>query len=643
MISINDLTVSFGAFDLFKELTFMINPKDRIGLIGKNGAGKSTLMKIIAAKDAPSSGTVSFPKDLTAGYLPQQMIVDNHRTILDEATTAFDKLLDLEKKIESIGNNLAERTDYESDEYNKLMHDLPELSERFHIMGGSSFRGEVEVILQGLGFERSDFNRITKELSGGWRMRIELAKILLKKPDLILLDEPTNHLDIESIEWLEDFLKIYPGAALIVSHDKAFLDNVTNRTIELSIGRITDYKVPYSQYLVLRKERREQQMSAFENQQKMIAETEDFIERFRYKATKAIQVQSRIKQLDKIERLEVEEEDTSSIYFKFPPAPRAGTVVMETIGFTKRYDQKLILDNVDLQIERGEKIGFIGRNGEGKSTLVKAIMEQIQYEGILKEGHNVIKGYFAQNQDELMCLEKTVFETIDEVAVGDIRTQIRKILGSFLFSGETIDKKIGVLSGGERSRLALAKLLLQPYSLLILDEPTNHLDMRSKEILKNALLAYDGTMIVVSHDRDFLDGLVNKIYEFRNKKIKLHLGGIYEFLKKKKLENLNEVERRDKANNTTKAVDSDSKSQYLEKKEWDKQLKKVRNKIEESEQNIFKLEAEIEQMDKLMQNADSQNLNSDFFSKYDNAKTLLNKAMEDWETNTIELENMQKN
>jgi len=643
MISINDLTVSFGAFDLFKELTFMINPKDRIGLIGKNGAGKSTLMKIIAAKDAPSSGTVSFPKDLTAGYLPQQMIVDNHRTILDEATTAFDKLLDLEKKIESIGNNLAERTDYESDEYNKLMHDLPELSERFHIMGGSSFRGEVEVILQGLGFERSDFNRITKELSGGWRMRIELAKILLKKPDLILLDEPTNHLDIESIEWLEDFLKIYPGAALIVSHDKAFLDNVTNRTIELSIGRITDYKVPYSQYLVLRKERREQQMSAFENQQKMIAETEDFIERFRYKATKAIQVQSRIKQLDKIERLEVEEEDTSSIYFKFPPAPRAGTVVMETIGFTKRYDQKLILDNVDLQIERGEKIGFIGRNGEGKSTLVKAIMEQIQYEGILKEGHNVIKGYFAQNQDELMSLEKTVFETIDEVAVGDIRTQIRKILGSFLFSGETIDKKIGVLSGGERSRLALAKLLLQPYSLLILDEPTNHLDMRSKEILKNALLAYDGTMIVVSHDRDFLDGLVNKIYEFRNKKIKLHLGGIYEFLKKKKLENLNEVERRDKANNTTKAVDSDSKSQYLEKKEWDKQLKKVRNKIEESEQNIFKLEAEIEQMDKLMQNADSQNLNSDFFSKYDNAKTLLNKAMEDWETNTIELENMQKN
>jgi len=643
MISINDLTVSFGAFDLFKELTFMINPKDRIGLIGKNGAGKSTLMKIIAAKDAPSSGTVSFPKDLTAGYLPQQMIVDNHRTILDEATTAFDKLLDLEKKIESIGNNLAERTDYESDEYNKLMHDLPELSERFHIMGGSSFRGEVEVILQGLGFERSDFNRITKELSGGWRMRIELAKILLKKPDLILLDEPTNHLDIESIEWLEDFLKIYPGAALIVSHDKAFLDNVTNRTIELSIGRITDYKVPYSQYLVLRKERREQQMSAFENQQKMIAETEDFIERFRYKATKAIQVQSRIKQLDKIERLEVEEEDTSSIYFKFPPAPRAGTVVMETIGFTKRYDQKLILDNVDLQIERGEKIGFIGRNGEGKSTLVKAIMEQIQYEGILKEGHNVIKGYFAQNQDELMSLEKTVFETIDEVAVGDIRTQIRKILGSFLFSGETIDKKIGVLSGGERSRLALAKLLLQPYSLLILDEPTNHLDMRSKEILKNALLAYDGTMIVVSHDKDFLDGLVNKIYESRNKKIKLHLGGIYEFLKKKKLENLNEVERRDKANNTTKAVDSDSKSQYLEKKEWDKQLKKVRNKIEESEQNIFKLEAEIEQMDKLMQNADSQNLNSDFFSKYDNAKTLLNKAMEDWETNTIELENMQKN
>ena len=543
MISVEGLTVEFGGFTLFDDVSFVVNKKDRIALVGKNGAGKSTMLKIFAGLQSPTSGTVSIPKETTIGYLPQQMQLTDSRTVREEAEQAFGHIQEMEKEIERLNLELAERTDYETESYQKLIDKVTHLSEHFQLMGGSNYHAELERTLIGLGFNRSDFERPTSEFSGGWRMRIELAKLLLRRPDVLLLDEPTNHLDIESIQWLENFIATRANAVILVSHDRAFIDNTTSRTIEIELGSIYDYKVKYSEYVELRKERREQQLRAFENQQKKLADTEAFIERFRYKATKSVQVQSRIKQLEKVERIEVDEVDTAMLSLKFPPAPRSGSypVIMENVA--KRYGDHLIFKDVTLTINRGDKVAFVGKNGEGKSTLVKCIMEQIDYEGKLQLGHNVKIGYFAQNQAQLLDDNLTVFDTIDYVAQGDIRTKIRDILGAFMFGGEASEKKVKVLSGGERSRLAMIRLLLEPVNLLILDEPTNHLDMRSKDVLKDALREFDGTVIVVSHDREFLDGLVDKVYEFGNQRVVEHLGGIYEFLEKKKMESLRELER----------------------------------------------------------------------------------------------------
>jgi ATP-binding cassette subfamily F protein 3 len=544
MVSVNNVSLLFGSFTLLDEVSFLITRQERAGLTGRNGAGKSTLMKIIAGLQDPTYGSVERPREMTIGYLEQQMKVSDTTTVLEEALTSFTEIRSLEQEITDITREIAERTDYESESYHQLCDRLHTAGERHSLLGGSDYVALAGQTLTGLGFSSSDFGRPTKELSGGWRMRVELAKILLRKPDLILLDEPTNHLDIESIMWLEGFLETYPGAVVLVSHDRTFLDNVTRRTIEISLGRIYDYKVPYTRYTELRRERREQQTAAYRNQQKMIEDTEKFIERFRYKPTKAVQVQSKIKQLKKLERIEIEDEDTSALNIRFSPAPRSGTVVVEAEEASKRYGSHLVLDTISLKIERGEKVAFVGRNGEGKTTLARMILGQVDYEGTVARGHNVAVGYFAQNQDELLNDELTVFETVDRIARGDIRTRLRDILGAFLFHGDDIDKKVRVLSGGERSRLAIVQLLLEPYNLLLLDEPTNHLDIRSKEILKQALIRYDGTLIVVSHDRDFLDGLVNKVYEFRNRKIRTHLGGIAEFLRARKIESLRELEKR---------------------------------------------------------------------------------------------------
>jgi ATP-binding cassette subfamily F protein 3 len=544
MVSVQDLSLSFGSFDLLTDISFLINEQDRIGLTGKNGAGKSTLLKLIAGIQSPTKGKVDKSKEVTIGYLPQQMNLDDKTSVINEVLTAFEGLINLEAEIESYGKEIASRTDYHSSEYLKLCDRLAETEERFRMLGGNSYLADTEQTLTGLGFERSDFDRPTRELSGGWRMRVELAKLILKKPSLFLLDEPTNHLDIESIQWLETFLAGYPGAVMLVSHDRAFLDNVTNRTIEISLGKIYDYRVSWSEYVVLREERRAQQIASFRIHQKMIEETENFIERFRYKATKAIQVQSKIKQLDKIERIEVDEEENSAINLRFPPAPRSGTVVVEAEGLSKSFGSHVVLKDVSITITRGEKVAFVGRNGEGKTTFSRIITGELDYEGSFKTGHNVRIGYFAQNQDELLDENMTVLETIDYAAKGEVRTKIRDMLGAFLFRGEEVDKKVKVLSGGERSRLALVKLLLEPCNLLLMDEPTNHLDMRSKDILKQALLKYDGTLIVVSHDRDFLDGLVSKVYEFRHNRIRENIGGIYDFLRKKKIVSLREIEKR---------------------------------------------------------------------------------------------------
>ncbi len=638
MISINQVSVDFGGFSLFNDITFLINPKDRIGLVGKNGAGKSTLLKIILGIDQPSKGIIAKPKDLTYGYLPQQMSFISGNTVLEESISAFKVLNQIEAEINNLNNQIASRTDYESVEYHTLIDRLTEYNERLQILGVSDKSAMVEQTLKGLGFKISDFERQTSEFSGGWRMRIELAKILLQKPDVLLLDEPTNHLDIESIQWLEDFLKDYYGAVVMVSHDRTFLDNITKRTIEISLGKIYDYKVPYTKYLELRKERYEQQLASFENQQKKIADTERFIERFRYKATKSVQVQSRIKQLDKIERIEIEESDNSALNFRFPPAPRSGSIAVETVGLTKRFGDNTILKEIDFILERTEKVAFIGKNGEGKSTLSKIIVGEHNFEGELKIGHNVNIGYFAQNQDQLLDETKTVFETLDNIAVGDIRTKVRSILGSFLFSGETIEKKVKVLSGGERSRLALAKLLLEPYNLLILDEPTNHLDIKSKEILKQALKNYDGTLIVVSHDRDFLDGLVDKLYEFKDKKIKDHSGNIYEFLKKKKLDSLKEIEKKtvqksEKEENKT----TENKQNYLDRKETEKLKRKVANLVKASEDKISAFENKIAEIEKGM-NEGSLIVDNEFFKKYENLKSELELEMMNWEKLHEELE-----
>ncbi len=544
MISVDGLTVEFSGSALFSDINFVINEKDRIALMGKNGAGKSTLLKIIAGAKTPTRGRVSAPADAIIAYLPQHLMTEDNRTVFEETAQAFAHIYDMEKQIEALNNELTTRTDYESESYFKLIEDVSTLSEKYYSIEDTNFDGEVEKILLGLGFEREDFTRLTSEFSGGWRMRIELAKILLKKPDLILLDEPTNHLDIESIQWLEEFLINSAKAVIVISHDRAFVDNITTRTIEITMGRIYDYKVNYSLYQTLRAERRQQQQKQYDEQQKMIAENQDFIDRFKGTYSKTNQVQSRVKMLEKLDLVEVDEEDSSALRLKFPPSPRSGNYPVILNGLSKSYDDHVVFESASLTISRGEKVAFVGRNGEGKSTLVKAIMKEIDYTGELTMGHNVMIGYFAQNQASLLDEELTVFQTIDDVAVGEIRTKIKDILGAFMFGGDDSFKKVKVLSGGERTRLAMIKLLLEPVNLLILDEPTNHLDMKTKDILKSALKDFDGTLIVVSHDRDFLDGLIEKVYEFGHKKVKEHLGDIYSFLSKKKMENLREIERK---------------------------------------------------------------------------------------------------
>ena len=543
MISIEGLVVEFNATALFEDVSYVINKKDRIALVGKNGAGKTTMLKILAGLKTPTHGVVAMPKELTIGYLPQVMILSDSRTVMAETELAFEHVFELQAYIERMNQEMTERTDYESEGYRQLIDRFTRENDRFLMMGGTNFQAEIERTLMGLGFSRDDFERPTSEFSGGWRMRIELAKLLLRRPDVLLLDEPTNHLDIESIQWLENFLSTRANAVVLVSHDRAFLNNVTTRTIEITCGRIYDYKVKYDDFVVLRAERREQQLRAFENQQKQIQETEDFIERFRYKASKAVQVQSRIKQLGRIERLEVDDEDNSALRLKFFSASRSGSYPVICENVTKSYGQHLVFRGVDLTINRGEKVAFVGKNGEGKSTLVKCIMEQIDYEGTLTLGHNVQIGYFAQNQAQMLDENLTVFDTIDRVATGDIRLKIRDILGAFMFGGEASDKKVKVLSGGERTRLAMIKLLLEPVNLLILDEPTNPLDMRSKDVLKEAINEFDGTVIIVSHDRVFLNGLATKVYEFGGGTVREHLSGIYEFLQKKQMENLNELQQ----------------------------------------------------------------------------------------------------
>lgn len=641
MVSVQNISVSFGSFDLLSDISFLVNNNDRIGLAGKNGAGKTTLLRIIAGQQMPTSGKVEVPRDFTIGYLPQQMKVNDSTTVLNEALTAFNELFELEKEIERCRHEVSNRDDYDSPDYLRLCDHLTFIQDRHHILGGVNYLAETEKTLSGLGFERADFEKPTKELSGGWRMRVELAKLLLKKPELFLLDEPTNHLDIESIQWVESFLENYPGSVIVVSHDRAFLDNVTKRTIEISLGRIYDYKVAWSEFVVLRKERREQQIASFRNQQKMIEDTEKFIERFRYKATKAVQVQSKIKQLDKVERIEVDDEDTSSINIRFAPSPRSGSVVVGADEVSFSFGPLKVLDTVSLTIERGEKVAFVGRNGEGKTTFSRIITGELHQTGKMKIGHNVKIGYFAQNQDELLDGKKTVFQTIDDTAKGDIRTKIRDMLAAFLFRGEDIDKKVRVLSGGERSRLALVKLLLEPYNLLVLDEPTNHLDMRSKDILKQALIKYDGTLIVVSHDRDFLDGLVKKVYEFKHRKIKENIGGIYDFLRKKKIENLRDLERKDKIVKESQDNDkfSDNKKRYIEKKEYERNLRKLTRRVEDMEKEIEALEKEIDLMDNRFSDPDHIAAKDESsYNIYNTLKKSLSEKMGLWSEYTHELE-----
>lgn len=644
MISVDGLTVEFGGFTLFDSISYVVNKRDRIALVGKNGAGKSTMLKIFSGLQAPTRGNVTVPRDVTIGYLPQHMIHEDGKTVLEEAESAFSSIFELQEEIEKINIELSEREDYESDSYHRLIDNLTHMNERLAMSDVNNYKANVEKTLVGLGFVREDFNRLTSEFSGGWRMRIELAKLLLQRPDVLLLDEPTNHLDIESIQWLENFLAVSANAVILVSHDRAFINAVTNRTIEISLGRIYDYKVPYYQYVELRKEHREQQMRAYENQQKMIQETEDFIERFRYKATKAVQVQSRLKQLEKVDRIEVDDEDNSSLNLKFPPSPRSGSFPLIIEELRKDYGNHTVIKHVNLTINRGEKVAFVGKNGEGKSTLVKCILGEIEYSGSLKLGHNVKIGYFAQNQASLLDENFTVFETIDRVAVGDIRTKIRDILGSFMFGGEASDKKVKVLSGGERSRLAMIRLLLEPVNFLVLDEPTNHLDMRSKDVLKKAIKEFDGTVIVVSHDREFLDGLADKIYEFGGGKVKEHLGDINYFLEKKKLENLKEIERqvvvskKDNADNGP----SDNKLSYEARKEFNKNVKRLEKAVEQCESRIESLEKEVAQTEKMMMTPEGAT-NMALLQLHSKAKKELDECMSEWEKINIELELLNEN
>lgn len=644
MISIQNLSVEFNSTALFSGVNFVINKRDKIALVGKNGAGKSTMLKIIAGLQEPTGGVVAAQKDITIGYLPQQMVLTDERTVVEEVRTVFGKLDEMKASLARMNTELAERTDYESESYAELIDRISNLSDLVQMEESENGEAELEKTLLGLGFVRSDFDRNTSEFSGGWRMRIELAKLLLMHPDVLLLDEPTNHLDIESIQWLETFLKQKANVVVLVSHDRAFIDNVTNRTLEISCGKVYDYQVNYSKYVVLHQERIEQQMRAYENQQKQIQQTEKFIERFRYKATKSVQVQSRIKQLKKIEEIEVDEVDNSRLNLKFPPAPRSGDYPVICEGVAKKYGDHTVFSNVDLTIKRGEKVAFVGKNGEGKSTLVKCIMNEIPYDGNLKIGHNVKIGYFAQNQASLLDGEITVFDTIDQVAVGDIRTKIRDILGAFMFGGEASDKKVKVLSGGEKTRLAMIRLLLEPVNLLILDEPTNHLDMKTKDVLKQAIADFDGTVIVVSHDRDFLDGLVEKVYEFGGGKVREHLGGIYDFLQHKQMESLRELEKSvpSKTDNDQiqESAVSSGKQSYAEKKEFEKQIRKAERLVKDAEAKVSQLEAELKVVeDKLAAGA----TDNDLFERHGEVSKSLDAAMSEWEDATMELENLKNN
>ena len=670
MISLDNLTVSYGGWTLFDNISFLINPKDRIGLVGRNGAGKTTLLRLIVGQQQPTSGAVTINGECTIGYLPQQMKVADTTTLAEETAKAFDEVLRLEAEIGRITHEIAERTDYESAAYEQLLHRLTEAQDRYHILGGETRDADIEKTLLGLGFRREDFGRATSEFSGGWRMRIELAKLLLRRPSIFLLDEPTNHLDIESIQWLEEYLRNYNGAVLLISHDRAFLDNVTTRTVELSLGRIYDDKVPYSKYVVLRAERRAQQMAAYENQQRMIEKTEEFIEKFRYKPTKSNQVQSRIKQLEKIDRIEVEEEDSAALNIKFPPAPRSGQIVAEIREAGMSFGAKHVFSGADFVIGKGDKIALVGRNGEGKTTLAKMIVGLLApTEGSIRIGANVNIGYYAQNQEDLMNGERTVYETLDRVAVGDVRTRLRDILGAFLFRGEEIDKKVKVLSGGERSRLALASLMLEPHNLLVLDEPTNHMDMRSKDILKNAIRKYDGTVVVVSHDREFLDGIVQKVYEFRDGGVREYLGGIYYFLEKRKIESLREVERksapaakggrtasgaaREAVQGSAPAAGAGRESgvasaggpaseaaagrlSYEQKKEQEKLVRKLRKAVEAIEAGLAETERRIAEYDAKFAAATAYD-EADY-KAYNELKSSYDRQMHEWEMASYELE-----
>lgn len=631
MISVNNLTIEFGARPLFTDVSFVINPKDRVALVGKNGAGKSTLLKILAGEQQPTAGIVALQKGSTLGYLPQVMVLSDEHTVLEEAEKAFADISQLQERIAQENQELAERTDYESEDYLKLVEAFAHDNERFTMMGGLNYHAELERTLQGLGFQRSDFDRPTREFSGGWRMRIELAKLLMRQPDVLLLDEPTNHLDIESIRWLEQFLAKSPSAVVLVSHDRAFINNVTNRTMEISCGKITDYKVKYNEFMELRQERREQQLRAYENQQKEIADIQDFIERFRYKPTKSVQVQSRIKQLEKIVPIEVDEVDNSFLHLKFPPCNRCGDYPIICEDVTKRYGEHTVFHNVNLTIKRGEKVAFVGKNGEGKSTLVKCIMDEIPFDGHLKLGHNVELGYYAQNQAQLLDENKTVFQTIDDVAKGDIRLKIRDILGAFMFGGEASDKKVKVLSGGERSRLAMIRLLLEPVNLLILDEPTNHLDMRTKDVLKEAILAFDGTVILVSHDRDFLDGLVSKVYEFGGGNVREHIGGIYDFLRTKDIDTLDQLPKKAVVEDVvTKEEPNAGKLSYEQQKEQAKLRRKAEKEVADWERKVEEIEQRISEMEQQMSTPEGAS-DIALATQYAEVKKQQATAEEEWE------------
>ena len=646
MISVEGLTVEFGVKPLFLNASFVINDRDRIALVGKNGAGKSTMLKILCGKQQPTSGNVAVPNDQTVGYLPQVMILQDDTTVREEARKAFAKVTQMKAKIDEMNRQLADRTDYESDSYMALVEKFTQEHERYMMMGGDNYEAEIERTLSGLGFTKNDFDRPTSEFSGGWRMRIELAKILLQKPDVLLLDEPTNHLDIESIQWLEQQLAQSTRAVVLVSHDRAFINNVTNRTLEISCGKVIDYKVKYDEYVKLRAERREQQIRAYENQQKEIAETKQFIERFRYQATKAVQVQQRIRQLEKIVPIEIDEVDNSSLHLKFPPCLRSGDYPVICDQVAKSYGNHLVFSNVDMLIKRGEKVAFVGKNGEGKSTLVKCIMGEIPFDGTLKVGHNVQIGYFAQNQAQRLDESLSVFETIDNVAKGEIRLKINDILGAFMFGGEASEMKVKVLSGGERARLAMIRLLLEPVNFLILDEPTNHLDMQSKDVLKESIKAFDGTVILVSHDRDFLDGLVDKVYEFGGGKVREHLGGIYEYLRFHNAENITDAlgsgtapkqEEQEKKTVANEHKEKDSALSYAERKEQQKKISRIQKQVKESEKRIEDMEAKLEELGKQLEQPENAS-DMTLVNKYTELQSSLDEEMQKWEELSLQLE-----